>query len=121
MIKVFEKRSHYRKEVAVYERLAEYGVEKILQFNVPQMRECSNDLLCISMTTVIAPYLLDFADCDLDEPCFPIDSIQNLIYDKTRLFDANADDAEALFHYLVRHFGIYYWDIKPQNLNFGDD
>jgi hypothetical protein len=67
-VKVFRAREFYLRELAVYERLGEVGVQIILGFNVLQLRRFDAELGVIEMTIVIQPFVLDFAGVCLDAP-----------------------------------------------------
>jgi hypothetical protein len=57
----------YARELAVYERLKEAGIRKILGFNVPQLLRHENELRVFEMSIVTRPFLLDFAGAYLDK------------------------------------------------------
>jgi hypothetical protein len=67
-IKAHNSATPYLRERAVYERLRDAGVSKVLGFHVPQFIRAAGDLRVIEMTIVTRPYVLDFAGAYLDVP-----------------------------------------------------
>jgi hypothetical protein len=67
-IKVHRYREPYIRELAVYQRLTEAKITKILGFNVPQLLRFDDTICVIEMTVVIRPFVLDFAGAYLDFP-----------------------------------------------------
>ena len=65
-VKVHRAAEPFQREWAVYERLRDEGVSKILNFNVPQLICVDDMLLVIEMTVVARPFVLDFAGAYLD-------------------------------------------------------
>ena len=71
------------------------------------------------MSVVRPPFLLDFAAAALDDPSdFTEDALSDW-WDKVEAdFGDDFPTARDVFWGLVSKYGIYYWDLKPQNLRF---
>ena len=65
-LKVHYSPEPYFRERRVYERLKELGVSEILGFDVPHLLDFDDELLALSMTIVMPPFVLDFAGAYLD-------------------------------------------------------
>ena len=115
-IKVHSRIESYWKEVAAYDRLREHNVSEFQGFAVPRVVRCLTWLRAIEMSIVTPPCLLDFAAATVDfAPDFPegLDEWWERVHDD---FGADFPVAESVFHGLVNEYGIYYWDLKPRNL-----
>src|SRR4051812_17251457 len=60
-VKVFERSIPFERELAVYERLTECGVNEVCGSSVPHMEGFDRALQVVEMTVVRPPFLLDFA------------------------------------------------------------
>src|SRR4051812_231907 len=65
-VKVHLYSDRFRREVAVYRRLEEKEVGRVLGFNLPQFLGADEALMVIEMTIVERPFVLDFASAHLD-------------------------------------------------------
>jgi len=73
------------------------------------------------MTMVEPPFILDFAQSTLDEPRdFPEGHIEEWWERVADDFGERFDVVQALFYELQYRYGIYYYDLAPRNVNFGD-
>lgn len=120
--KIFSSFQRYRAEKETYQRLLECEVTSLLEFAVPVLLGWNDDLLIIEMTTVQPPYIIDFAMSFLD---FPRDFNDEQMEEWwSRVADMYGDRfprVRALWDELVERCGIYYYDIAPRNVNFGDE
>ena len=88
-------------------------------FSVPQLVASDRALTIIEMSIVKPPFLLDFAQTRLDEePDFPegIDEWWERV--RERFDDEQFPIVQSVFWELVQRYGIYYWDLKPGNIEF---
>ena len=118
-IKIHRGPDGFARELAVYLRLLENEVTEFHGFAVPLLANHDADLRIIEMSVVKPPFLLDFAAAILDDtPDFTDDALSDW-WDKVE-FDFGDDFpvARDVFWALVHTYGIYYWDLKPQNLRF---
>src|SRR3989304_2078112 len=67
-IKVHSRQDGFERELAVYQRLKEYGVQEICGFAVPRLIKADGKLRVIEMSIVRPPYILDFAKSTLHRP-----------------------------------------------------
>src|SRR5688500_9964734 len=67
-VKIHNKEQSFRKELAVYQRLYERGVQKFMGFEVPTLVSFNEKLLILEMSIVKPPFLLDFAAATVDTP-----------------------------------------------------
>lgn len=120
-IKVFTHRMRFEKELAAYSRLAELDIIEVLGFSIPKLISYDARLLVIEMTIVQPPFLLDFAQATIDEPFeFEAGQEQEWWSEVEDAFGEHFSIAQDVFYALERIAGIYYYDLKPRNLNFGD-
>jgi hypothetical protein len=120
-VKVFARPPKFERELAVYERLATHGVTHVEGFNVPKLVGYSRDLLVIEMTIVQPPYLLDFAQSELDFPLdFPEGHEEEWWQRLAELFGDRLSAVRNLYETLIERYGIYYYDLAPRNVNFGE-
>jgi hypothetical protein len=68
VLKAFERTEVYENEIACYHRLSSSGISSIKGFTIPELERCDGELLVIELSTVKAPYLLDFGKAYLDRP-----------------------------------------------------
>lgn len=121
-LKVFRHADPFRREAAVYARMAERGVLDVNGHRVPQVERVDDGLLAIEMTIVQPPFVLDFASAYLDHaaPEFPEDVMEEWRVRKREEFGSNWPRAEGVLAEL-RRLGIHMTDVHPGNIQFGDD
>jgi hypothetical protein len=115
-IKVFQLAEQFEIEKECYLRLAAAKVREVRGFMIPRMIDCNSQLRVIEMSTVQAPYLLDFGKCYLDAPPKFTPEVWQDLEDQIRgMYDDRYDEVMAAVRSLQR-FGIYYYDVKPKNV-----
>ena len=120
-IKIFQTPEKFEHELAAYLRLREHEVIDVSGFAVPRLIASDAHLLVIEMTMVEPPFILDFAQSTLDEPRdFPEGHIEEWWERVADDFGERFDVVQALFYELQYRYGIYYYDLAPRNVNFGD-
>lgn len=120
-VKAFERQENYRRESTCYQRLAERNVTSILGLAIPQLMGLNDSLMIVEMRLVTPPFLLDFGKAHLDlPPDFPPEVMVEWEESGRELFGSRWSDVEAILWALKQH-GIYYYDAKPGNINFGDE
>jgi len=120
-IKVFYHEEFFRRELLVYERLREAGVQQVCGLAVPQLIRADGDLLVLEMTVVERPYLLDFAGAYLDEtaPHFDDAVWETWEADKQEKFGERWPEVKAVLAAL-EDYGIQMLDVNPGNVAVGD-
>lgn len=120
-LKVFEKVDPFRRELAVYRRLAVNGVDDLCGHAVPQLLECDEELAAIEMSVVKRPYVLDFASALMDgeEAGLPDYAIAEQHEQLREWFGADLPKVAAIVARLQR-FGIQLVDINPRNIAFAE-
>ncbi|MEX2213913.1 MAG: hypothetical protein WD768_07285 [Phycisphaeraceae bacterium] len=121
-IKVHERATTYRNELAVYQRLRERGVDRVADHHVPKLIDWDDTRLIIEMSIVPRPFVLDFASAMLDHaPRFP----QHVIDERTEhwleLFGENWEQVPLIVLELELRAGVYLLDPHPGNIAFEDD
>jgi hypothetical protein len=119
-IKIHAQEAAYRRELNVYVRLREHGVERIREFSVPQLIDSDDSLLAIEMGIVTPPFVLDYAAAYLDDP--PEFSEKILIEweaEKREQFEQRWPEVQSLLRAL-EVLGIYQTDVSPNNVRFRD-
>ena len=113
-----ERERFYRRERDVYRRLADEGVEAVLDFRVPRLLGCDDDLWVIEMTIVSPPFVLDFAGAYLDEPPnYPADVLAEWEQEKREQFGQDWPTVQAILRRL-QGFGVFLADVTPNNIRF---
>ena len=119
-IKVYYREAHFLRERDVYLRLKDNGVTKIRKCNVPRLLGFDDGLHVVEMTTVVRPFLLDFASAYMDEkPGFPDDVLTEWLEEKREQFGNDWREVDLTVANLER-FGIYLVDIHPGNISLSD-
>jgi hypothetical protein len=117
-IKIHERDRFYYRERDVYRRLAEEGVDSLLNFRVPRMLNADDDLWVIEMTIVSPPFVLDFAGAYLDEPPdYPEEVMAEWEEEKREQFGDRWRTVQAILRKLQGH-GIFLADVTPNNIRF---
>jgi len=108
----------YTRELAVYERLKEARLCKILGFNAPQLLRHEDEQRVFEMSIVTTPFLLDFAGAYVDKsPEFP-DEIRAGWESETRdQFDLRWPQVQMVVSEL-KQLGIHMVDVSPSNIAF---
>jgi len=120
-IKVHLHADGFEREVAAYRRLQQHHVSAVLGFAVPEFIDANASLRVVEMTIVRPPYLLDFANARVDSP--PDFDAEVMSEWWQRLADRFGDrllDVRAVYETLIQQYGIYYFDLKPGNIEFGE-
>jgi hypothetical protein len=111
----------YARELAVYERLKENGIRKILGFNVPQLLRYYDEKRVFEMSIVTRPFLLDFAGAYLDAPPdFPEEIWADWESQKREQFEHLWPQVQVVLRKL-KALGIHMVDVSPSNIAFLGD
>ena len=118
-VKVHTYREKFINELSVYRRLERYAVSEYQGFSVPKLRAYSEPLQILEMSIVRPPFLLDFAGAKLDRPRDFSPEVQADWWERTaENFGDDFKVASAVYWGLVTQFKIFYYDLKPGNLQF---
>jgi hypothetical protein len=77
-------------------------------------------LLVIEMTIVQPPFLLDFAQSQLDRPPDFPEGLDEWWERIAPDFGDKLPVVQDVFYRLASKYGIYYYDLAPRNINFGE-
>ena len=117
-IKAHRSREPYLRERAVYERLAQAGVRRLLGFHVPRLLNASDELFVLQMSVVTRPFVLDFAGAYLD---FPPDFSEAVWteweLEKREQFEGRWPQVQAVLGAL-EEMDIHMVDVSPSNIAF---
>jgi len=117
-IKVHRSREPFSRELAVYQRLKEAAIAKILGFNVPQLLCHDDEMRIIEMSIVTRPFVLDFAGAYLDIPPEFADAVwAEWEAEKQEQFGARWPDVHAILAAL-EEMDIHMVDVSPSNIAF---
>jgi hypothetical protein len=120
-LKVFTHVEKFNIELAAYQRLHARGIIEVLGFAIPRLVNFDPNLLVIEMTIVQPPFLLDFARARLDSPHDFVEEQEEAWWEQIQAnFGDRFQVAQDVFYALQRISGIYYYDLAPRNMNFGD-
>lgn len=115
VVKVFVRERNYRHELECYQRLADAGIRKVREFEVPTLLRHDDELQVIEMGFVNPPYILDFGKAYLSDPQFPVDVLAEWNERMESWWGAETKRVRlALF--ALRALGIWYYDAKPGNV-----
>lgn len=115
VVKAFERRNNYAHELECYQRLADAGIRKILEFDVPALLSHDDSLLVIEMGFVNPPYILDFGKAYLSDPQFPEHVIEEW-NQRMEFWWGDQVKRVRLALFALRRYGIWYYDAKPGNV-----
>lgn len=116
-VKVHTRQEGFLHELAVYKRLSKYRVTEFQGFAVPRLLRHSEPLQVIELSVVKAPCLLDFGAAKLDSPeGFTEDAMSDWWHRTREDFGDDFERARDVYFGLIKQYGIYYYDLKPRNL-----
>jgi hypothetical protein len=116
-VKVHSKAESFAKELAAYLRLRDHGVTEFMGFRVPRLVGYDRQRQVIEMSIVAPPFLLDFAAATVDtRPDFTDDAMEAWWQEVKDNFGDDFEVVSDVFWGLQRLHGIWYWDLKPRNL-----
>lgn len=108
----------YQRERDIYQRLQEEGVLKVREFNVPRLIGFDDELLCVEMSIVRPPFVLDFAGAYLDiPPEYPEEVLEVWRNEKQEQFGDNWPEVQRLMREFAQ-LRIFLADVKPGNIEF---
>jgi hypothetical protein len=117
-VKAFDRPLEYEREWDVYARLAEQEIDRINEFDVPQILAWEHELKVIEISVVSPPFILDFAGAYLDRaPDFSAEALEEQRTKNAELFGPKWPRVRLLLATL-RSFGIHYVDINRGNIRF---
>jgi hypothetical protein len=122
-VKALERVENYRIEKECYQRFLAKQATSLEGFEIPKLIGVDDDLRVIEMRIVTPPFLLDFAKAWLDAPKeWPEGVLEDWESDRSEMFDGEPrwSKVKELLAAL-ESFGIYYYDVKPGNIMFGDE
>jgi hypothetical protein len=119
-VKAFELRKNYVNAVRSYRRLSERKLSEICGLSVPFFEGCDGTHMCIEMSIVQPPYLLDFGKVYIDRPPpYARGPMPGWHAQLREDFGENIQEVYRVISYL-KSIGIYYVDPKPANIDFGN-
>jgi hypothetical protein len=120
-VKVEHVTDSFERELAAFQRLTEHKIDRINGFDVPQLVDFDERVLTIEMEIVTPPYLLDFGKVYLDiPPDYSPEVLRDWEEERTELFGPERWKVVRKLLASLKMFGIYYYDAKPGNIEFGD-
>jgi hypothetical protein len=120
-VKVFKRREHYDREVAVYRRIKERELFNVCGFTVPKPLRRHDGLLVIEMELVAKPFVVDFASAGVDGPLFEHspEALADYEAERREMFEERWPTVQRIIAEFRSH-GIYLSDVKPGNIMFSD-
>ena len=120
-VKVFQRELNYRMELGSYRRLSDHDITEIDIFTIPTLIGSDDELLVVEISIVTPPFLLDFGKVDLDERTeFSPEVLAETEQQCVEYFGERWPTVKSAIYRLER-YGIYYLDIRPGNVLFGDE
>lgn len=118
-IKVHAERAAFTRELQVYSRLAQYGVQDVRGLIVPTLRAFDDNYLIIEMSLVRPPFIVDFGGAYLDKPAPHADEPEVKARWYTERKEKFGDDLMTINAVLAdfeRLYGIFLADVHPGNI-----
>tara|TARA_A100001391_G_scaffold181311_1_gene147173 strand:+ start:396 stop:899 length:504 start_codon:yes stop_codon:yes gene_type:complete len=120
--KAFYREKNYLRELDCYERLREFAATDVAGFAVPELIESSDELLVIEMGIVTPPRLLDFGKAYIDRPGpFTSDYLEEYLELCSQEYSEDDWDRVMEAYYELRSYQIYYYDLRPANIQVSAD
>lgn len=117
-IKFHNRQVAYVRELDVFFRLQDLGIDEVRGHRVPILLHHDDELLAIEMTIVSPPFCLDFGGAYLDRPPdYSPEVWRDWREQKSEDFEENW---EAVLEILAEFesFGVYIADVNPGNIRF---
>ncbi len=116
-LKAFYREKNFLKELDCYERLAEFGVTEVAGFTVPELLGKCGQFLVLELGIVAPPRLLDFGKAYLDWPGpLPSDVLEEHLQLRSDEYSESDWDRVMDAFYELKQYGIYYYDLRPANI-----
>ena len=117
-MKFHDREVAYEREVGVYLRLRDLGVNEVDCHIIPDLVDCDDEFLAIEMTIVCPPFCLDFGGAYLYRPP---DCTAEVWADweamKSEAFEENWPAVKKMLA-AFEAFGVYIADVNPGNIKF---
>ena len=121
-IKVHYYKDRYNRELNAYARLWADRVETVAGFRVPRLLRYDQTRRILELTIVSPPFVVDFAHTYIDEmPAVLTDRWDEWEAEQKEQFGTRWPAAARVFRALSERHGIYYLDLRPQNVIFRED
>lgn len=115
VVKAFIRGKSFAHELECYQRLADAGIRKVREFDVPALQSFDDSLWVIEMGFVNPPYILDFGKAYLADPNWDADRVQEW-NERLKFWWGSETKRVRLALFALRRFGIWYYDAKPGNV-----
>lgn len=120
-VKAFYRLNNFGRELGSYERLAEFQVENIRGLRVPRLMGHDEVLMVVQLSIIEPPRLLDFGKAYLNTaPDYSAEVLADAEEMGRELFEDRWPEVQKVVAELA-DLGIYYYDTRPSNIDFGDD
>jgi hypothetical protein len=119
-VKIHKGEGSFERELVAYKRLRDRDVSEFLGFRVPKLLRFDKANRVIEMSIVKPPFLLDFAGTTTYRQFSGDRFYEWWELVQTRFSEEQMPTVSSVFHGLQTTFGLYYWDLKPGNLQFAD-
>lgn len=117
-VKFHDREIAYCRELDVYLRLRDLGIEEVLGHMVPQLIDYDHELFAIEMTIVSPPFALDFGGAYLDRPPdYSPEVWAEWREQKAEDFEDNWPAVESILAEF-KTYGVYIADVNPRNIQF---
>lgn len=113
-MKVCRHLSLFDRELVVYQRLSQLGLQKLQGFTIPQLLDHDHETWVLELSLVSPPFVLDFAAASLSQAPSEMSSPEWL-GEKQRMFGRDWPDVQRLLDGL-RLYGIHFPDVHLGNI-----
>ncbi|MFM9965464.1 MAG: hypothetical protein ACKV2Q_30120 [Planctomycetaceae bacterium] len=114
VVKLFRHSNLFDRELAVYQKLSQLGLQKLQGFTIPQLLDHDHEHSVIEISLVAPPFVLDFAAASLGKAPSEMASPEWLA-EKQRMFGRDWPDVQRLLDSL-RLYGIHFPDVHLGNI-----
>jgi serine/threonine protein kinase len=117
-VKFHDRKVSFNREVNVYLRLRELGVDEVCGHAVPSLLGFDDDLMAIEMEIVSPPFCLDFGGAYLDRPPdYSPEVWRDWEEMKSMAFEDNWPKVKKILR-AFEYYDIYIADVNPGNIKF---
>lgn len=117
-VKIHNQEIAYKREVGIYLRLRDHGVNEVGGHIIPDLIGYDDELLAIEMTIVSPPFCVDFGGAYLDRPPdYSPEVWEDWEGMKSMAFEENWPHVKKILA-LFQAMGIFIADVNPGNIKF---
>ncbi len=114
VVKVCRHSNLFDRELAVYQRLSQLGLQQLQGFTIPRLLDHDSETSVLELSLVAPPFVLDFAAASLGKAPSEM-ALPEWLGEKQRMFGRDWPDVQRLLDGL-RLYGIHFPDVHLGNI-----